>query len=581
MEKYVKNASELITLEVMPLEKRWVVLEADEEKVQALQQALNIHPVLCKLLVLRGMTDFEAAKKFFRPSLDDLHDPFLMRDMDQAIARIETAIANNEKILVYGDYDVDGTTAVSLVYSFFSGIYPNIGYYIPDRYTEGYGISTLGVDFAADNGYSLIIALDCGIKAHDKVDHAISRGVDFIICDHHLPGETVPGAVAVLDPKRADCPYPYKELSGCGIGYKLIQAFAQKNGIATEMVTEQLDLVAISIAADLVPITGENRILAKFGLDKINAAPRAGIKALLQDIKLTKSMEISDLVFIIGPRINAAGRIAHGSEAVELLIEQDLDTAVSKTKKVQENNVTRKSLDKDITEEAFSMIENDALMSQRKSTVLYQPHWHKGVIGIVASRLIERYFRPTIIIADSNGKAVGSGRSVPGFDLHDAIVACDEYLVQYGGHKYAAGLTIEIDQIASFSEKFEQIVQERISEDQLVPLEEIDAEIELTDINEKFYRILEQMGPFGPGNMKPVFLTRDVYDTGFSKVLKDNHLKLNILKDGQDPKNGVGFGMGDYMNIMNQKESFDICYQLYPNEWNGQRKIEFRLKDLR
>jgi single-stranded-DNA-specific exonuclease len=565
----------------MQNQKRWIELEADEKIVQQLQTELNIHPVLCKLLVLRNIKTFDEAKDFFRPNLNKLHDPFLMRDMDKAITRIETAIANNERILIYGDYDVDGTTAVSLVYSYFNDFYDNICYYIPDRYTEGYGISFQGIDFAKDNNVSLIIALDCGIKANDKVDYANERNIDFIICDHHLPGDVLPNAVAVLDPKRNDCSYPFDELSGCGIGFKLIQAYAEKNKLNAEKIYDQLDLVAVSIASDLVPITGENRILAKFGCDRINQNPRAGIKALMSELKLSRNLDITDLVFIIGPRINAAGRIAHGSEAVTLLIENDYDVAIEKTKKVQQNNTDRKTIDKDITDEAFAMIDNNETLIHKKTTVLYQEHWHKGVVGIVASRMIEKYYRPTIILASSNGKAVGSGRSVPGFDLYDAIDSCSEHLVQFGGHKYAAGLTIELDKIQDFSDAFEKIVRDRITADQQIPQVEIDAEIELTDINDKFFNILEQMQPFGPGNMRPTFVTKDVYDTGYSKVLNGNHLKLNILKDGQSPKNGVGFGMGNYMKLMEQKETVDICYQLYANEWNNQIKIEFKLKDLR
>ena len=459
--------------------------------------------------------------------------------------------------------------------------YENVAFYIPDRYTEGYGISLQGIDFASDNNFSLIIALDCGIKANDKVHYANEKKVDFIICDHHLPGEKLPDAVAILDPKRNDCPYPFKELSGCGIGFKLIQAFAINNNILTEKIYDQLDLVAVSIASDLVPVTGENRILAKFGTDRINNDPRPGIKALMSDLKLTRVLDITDLVFIIGPRINAAGRIAHGSEAVTLLIEEDYEIAKEITKKIQLNNTNRKTLDKEITDEAFAMIDKDANMISRKTTVLYKEEWHKGVIGIVASRLIEKYHRPTIILASSNGKAVGSARSVPGFDLHDAIDACSEHLVQFGGHKFAAGLTIELDKIEIFSSQFEKIVSERITEEQLIPQIEIEAELELSDITQKFYNVLDQMGPFGPGNMCPNFVTKDVYDTSYSKVLNGNHLKLNIIKDGQDPKNGVGFGMGSFMKIMEEKKSFDICYQLYPNVWNGQTKIEFKLKDLR
>ena len=400
--------------------------------------------------------------------------------------------------------------------------------------------------------------MDCGIKANDKVDYANERNIDFIICDHHLPGETLPNAVAILDPKREDCTYPFNELSGCGIGFKLIQAYAIKNTIDIAKVYAHLDLVAVSIASDLVPITGENRILAKFGVDKVNTNPRAGFKALMSELKLTRILDITDLVFIIGPRINAAGRIAHGSEAVTLLIEEDYEKAIEKTKKVQQNNTDRKTLDKDITEEAFAMIDTNDYLINKKTTVLYQEHWHKGVVGIVASRMIEKYHRPTIILASSNGQAVGSGRSVPGFDLHSAIDACSEHLVQFGGHKYAAGLTIELNKIDDFTNAFDKVVSERILDEQLIPQIEIDAEIELSDINEKFFN-----------------------DTGYIKVLNGNHLKLNILKDGQDPRNGVGFGMGNYMKIVQEKESFDICYQLYANVWNNQTKIEFKIKDLR
>ncbi len=564
----------------MSEQKRWIFLEADEQKVRHLQDVLKIHPVLCRLLVLRGISTYDEAKQFFRPSLENLHNPFLMKDMDKAIDRIEKAIQNNENVLIYGDYDVDGTTSVALVYSFFSKIYPNLITYIPDRYSEGYGISIQGIDFAKEHQVSLIIVLDCGIKAHEKINYAKSLGIDFIICDHHLPAETIPDAVAVLDPKRPDCNYPYKELSGCGIGFKLIQAYAEKNNINKEQIYEELDLVATSIASDLVHVTGENRILAKFGVDLVNKKPRPGIQALINELKLNRKLEITDLVFIIGPRINAAGRIAHGSEAVELLVAKDLETAITKIKKVQENNDTRKEFDKDTTEEAFAIIEQSELLIQKKSTVLFRPHWHKGVIGIVASRLIDKYHRPTIILTESNGKGVGSGRSVPGFDLYEAIDQCSEHLIQFGGHKYAAGLTIELDKIDAFAEMFESVVQNNITEELLIAPIDIDAEIEFSDITDKFYNIIEQMAPFGPENMRPTFMTKDVYDTGFSKVVKEAHLKINLLKDGQNPVNGIGFGMADLYEILENKESFDVCYQLYTNEWNNQTKIELRLKDI-
>ncbi|MCB9034816.1 MAG: single-stranded-DNA-specific exonuclease RecJ [Chitinophagales bacterium] len=565
----------------MSVNKRWIYLEADENKVAHLQEVLKINPILCKLLVLRGITTFEEAENFFRPKLEQLHNPFLMKDMDKAIDRIEKAMTNNEKVLIYGDYDVDGTTSVALVYSYFINTYTNLEYYIPDRYTEGYGISLQGIDYAAENNFSLIIALDCGIKAREQVDYAKSKNIDFIICDHHLPDETLPNAVAILNPKQKDCTYPYKDLSGCGIGFKLAQAYAEKHQLDKTNLNNQLDLVATSIASDLVPITGENRILAKFGVEQVNKAPRAGIKALLKELKLNRKLEISDLVFIIGPRINAAGRIAHGSEAVELLIAKNLTEAFTKIKKVQQNNDNRKEMDKSITDEAFAILKNNDTYKNRKSTVLYQEHWHKGVIGIVASRLIEKYHKPTVILAASNGKAVGSARSVPGFDLHDAIEQCADLLEKFGGHKYAAGLTIEIENIPAFIEKFENIVASNIKDEMLITPIEIDAEIELSDINEKFFNIIQQMAPFGPQNMQPTFVTKNVYDTGFSKIVKKEHLKISIMKDADNPINGIGFGMAYlYKNIIQQKDTFDICYHLCKNSWNGQEKIELRIKDI-
>ncbi|MEZ4880130.1 MAG: single-stranded-DNA-specific exonuclease RecJ, partial [Chitinophagales bacterium] len=432
-----------------------------------------------------------------------------------------------------------------------------------------------------ENNFSLIIALDCGIKAREQVDYAKSKNIDFIICDHHLPDETLPNAVAILNPKQKDCTYPYKDLSGCGIGFKLAQAYAEKHQLDKTNLNNQLDLVATSIASDLVPITGENRILAKFGVEQVNKAPRAGIKALLKELKLNRKLEISDLVFIIGPRINAAGRIAHGSEAVELLIAKNLTEAFTKIKKVQQNNDNRKEMDKSITDEAFAILKNNDTYKNRKSTVLYQEHWHKGVIGIVASRLIEKYHKPTVILAASNGKAVGSARSVPGFDLHDAIEQCADLLEKFGGHKYAAGLTIEIENIPAFIEKFENIVASNIKDEMLITPIEIDAEIELSDINEKFFNIIQQMAPFGPQNMQPTFVTKNVYDTGFSKIVKKEHLKISIMKDADNPINGIGFGMAYlYKNIIQQKDTFDICYHLCKNSWNGQEKIELRIKDI-
>jgi single-stranded-DNA-specific exonuclease len=564
------------------LEKRWSLREADEAKIADLYQSLKVHPALCRILVLRGIETYDQAKAFFRPSLDSLHDPFLMKGMSNAINRITDAIANGEKILIYGDYDVDGTTSVALVYGFLLTIYPNLDYYIPDRYIEGYGISTKGIDYAADNGFALIIALDCGIKSNDKVDYATSRGVDFIICDHHTPGDEAPAAVAVLDPKQEDCPYPYKELSGCGIGFKLIQAFAQQQGIPVEKVYQYLDLVCVSIASDIVPITGENRTLAYHGLQRINTHPCPGIKALIGVATLYKRLDISDIVFIIGPRINAAGRIADAKFAVKLLICTEEDLASDQHADVLDRlNHERKELDKSITEQALDMIATDNIMLGRKSTVLYYDGWHKGVIGIVASRLIENYFKPTIVLTLSDGKVTGSGRSVKGFDLYEAIYECREHLIQFGGHKYAAGLTMLPEKVKDFSDAFEKIVQERITPEQQIPVQEIDAEISVDDIEPKFFNIIRQMSPFGPGNMKPVFLSRNLRDSKWSKLVKEEHIKFSIKRPLKgDNIDGIGFGLG-YKYAMVKDHQFDLCYQIEENEWNDKISLQMVVKDVR
>jgi single-stranded-DNA-specific exonuclease len=574
----------------MAMVKRWKMTAPDEALADSLQKQLGIHPVLCRLLVQRGITTFEAAKLFFRPSLDDLHDPFLMKDMDKAVDRIQEAFGSGEKILIFGDYDVDGTTAVSLVYSFLSGIYPSLETYIPDRYKEGYGISTAGIDYAAENGFTLIIALDCGIKSVDKVAYAKEKGIEFIICDHHLPGDIVPDAAAILDQKQPDCPYPYKELSGCGIGFKLMQALAIRMEIEPAKVYDLLDLVAVSIASDIVPITGENRVLATFGLKKMNADPRPGLKALMsiaglleqqedKSWKYKKVIDIDDLVFVIGPRINAAGRIEHGSNAVAMLTEQDERAAIDKASVLQKNNTDRVDVDRSITEEALEIMKSDDRHANRKSTVLFNKDWHKGVIGIVASRVIEKYYRPTIILTESNGHAVGSARSIADFDLYDAIDTCSEHLVQFGGHKYAAGLTLEIEKLDAFIEKFEEVVSSRVTEDMMTPQIDIDAELELKDINEQFLGIIEQMAPFGPGNMKPVFVTRKVRNGGASRVVKEQHLKVEITKEGQGYKNGIAFGMA-HLYELTQQDTFDICYQIRMNEWNGRKNVEIQVKDI-
>jgi len=566
------------------MEKRWSIKpQADETITDRLMSELGIDKILANLLVQRGITTFDEAKKFFRPSLTDLHDPFLMKDMDKAIFRIENAIQNNEKILVYGDYDVDGTTAVSLVYTFLKNLYTNVGFYIPDRYAEGYGISFRGIDFAKENNFTLIIALDCGIKAIDKIDYANERNIDFIICDHHRPGDALPNAVAVLDPKRNDCTYPYDELSGCGIGFKLIQAYAQKNNIAFDELTPYFDLTAISIASDLVPITGENRTLCFFGLEQINKSPRKGIKAILDLANIKKEITVNELVFTIGPRINAAGRIETGRNAVELLISDNHDDAKTNGVNINITNTERRTLDLTITQHALSMIDQNVELITRKSTVLFHPGWHKGVIGIVASRLIEKYYRPTIVLTESNGKATGSARSVKDFDVYDAIEACSDLLEQFGGHKYAAGLTLKLENVEAFQKRFEEVVNSTILEHMLLPEIEIDAELKLNEITPKFFRVLNQFAPFGPGNHSPVFVTKGLMDKGYVRIVGNNHLKMDIHSSA-DPKlsfSSIAFSQGNYFDDVLRKKTFSACYAIEENEFNGAISLQLNVKDMK
>ena len=547
---------------------------------------LEIEKALANLLIQRDITTFDQARAFFRPDLDYLHDPFLMKDMDRAVERIESAIRNNENILVYGDYDVDGTTSVALIYSFLKPCHSRIDFYIPDRYTEGYGISFTGIDHAREHGCSLIIALDCGIKASEKVGYAREKGIDFIICDHHTPGDAIPDAIAVLDPKRSDCGYPYKELSGCGVGFKLIQAFAQKNGISFDTVRTYLDLVAVSIASDIVSLTGENRVLTHFGLKQLNEAPRTGLKIIVELAGIRdKEIDIDDIVYKIGPRINAAGRIESGNSAVKLLIAENLNEARVIGKKVNDYNDTRRNIDSNITHEALAIIDNDPEERKKKSTVLYRENWHKGVIGIVASRLIDSYYRPTVILTESNGLATGSARSVYGFDLYQAIDSCSDLLENFGGHKYAAGLTLKIDNIPKFKKRFEEIVVETIIPDQLIPVVEIDTEIRLSDITPKFFRILRQLEPFGPGNMAPVFLTENVVDNGTGKVVGNNgdHLKMNLIQEEEPYKiyPAIAFQQGQcYPRTMNGN-AFDICYTIVENSYNGKTSLQLNIRDIK
>jgi len=561
---------------------RWTLKpKPNRETLSKLASDLGVEIPIASMLVQRGIENFEDAKKFFRPSLDDLHDPFLMKDMDLAINRIEKAIASEENIMVYGDYDVDGTTSVALLSSFLKIFYPNVASYIPDRYDEGYGISYKGIDFAADNDISLIIALDCGIKAIDKVAYASEKKIDFIICDHHRPGVIIPKAVAVLDPKREDCEYPYKELCGCGIGFKLIQAWALKKGEPFETLLPYLDLVATAIGADIVPITGENRILAYHGLHVINTAPRVGFQAILQQVK-KETLTITDVVFIIAPRINAAGRMKHGLYAVNLLVEEDEEAAKIFAAEIEAFNAERRETDKSITVEALAQI-IDLKEQDRYTTVVYNKDWHKGVIGIVASRLIETYYRPTLVFTKSGDKLAASARSVKDFDVYDALEACKEHIEQFGGHKYAAGLTLLESQYEGFKKKFEEVVSASLNKRLLTPEISIDAEINLEDITPKFHRILKQFAPFGPGNMSPVFLTQNLNDTGYAKCVggEDLHLKCRVKKAGKKMEiNAIGFNLGDKCELITGAKKFKAVYSIDENEWNGNISLQLKLRDI-
>ena len=551
----------------------------DKDIVCALQESLGVSELIATLLAQRGIKTFEEAKQFFRPQLSDLYNPFLMKDMDKAVERLHRAISSNEKILVYGDYDVDGTTAVSLMYLFLKDKCKYVEYYIPDRYDEGYGVSYKGIDYAKSNDFSLIVCLDCGIKAVEKVAYAKNKDVDFIICDHHRPGDTLPLAVAVLDPKRSDCDYPFKELCGCGVGFKLAQAYHQQYNLPFEDLVPLLDLVVVSIAADIVPMIGENRVLSFYGLQQLNASPRIGLKALMDVANRKETFNISDIVFGLAPRINAAGRIKHGNKAVELLVQQDFFIAKEKADYIDNHNFTRKELDKSITQEALGMIVPDA-----NSTVVCSDKWHKGVVGIVASRLIETHYRPTIVLTESNGKLTGSARSVSGFDIYNAIDACSDLLEQFGGHKYAAGLTLKKENLTAFIQRFEEVVSTTITAEMQIPKINIDLEMPMEDITMKTHRIIEQMAPFGPSNSRPVFMTKAVIDNGSGRLIGQdkNHLKLAIT-DNHNSKtlDGIGFGMSDYFSTIKDKQPFDICFVLDLNEWNGNSKLQLRIKDIR
>ena len=563
---------------------RWTIKPKPEtSKVEAIQKALQVDEVVASLLVQRGYDTFEKAKAFFRPSLDHLHNPFLMKDMDKAVKRIQKAINDDEQILVYGDYDVDGTTSVALMYSYLKTKTDKVATYIPDRYDEGYGVSYQGIDFASDNDFTLIIALDCGIKAIEKVAYAKEKGVDFIICDHHLPDEYIPDAVAVLDPKREDCNYPFKELCGCGVGFKLISAIAEKDNQSIEELLPYLDLIATAIGADIVPIIGENRVLAYYGLQVINENPRIGIKALKGEVK-KEALTITDVVFIIAPRINAAGRMKHGNYAVSLLIEKDEVLAAEYAKEINNYNLDRRETDQQITIEALAQIEK-LNEQERFTTVVYNETWHKGVIGIVASRLTENYYRPTLVFTKSGDVLAASARSVKGFDVYKAIEACSEYIEQFGGHKYAAGLTILPENYEAFKAKFEAVVSKTIDPKLLTPELQIDTKIKLNQISPKLYRIIQQMAPFGPGNMTPVFMTQNVKDNGWGKCVgeNDNHLKVNVHPtNSRRPQfSGIGFRMGNKLPLIKNQSTFSVAYNLDENHWNNKVSLQLRLKDIK
>ncbi len=568
------------------MEKRWVVKNKGETAVvKQLAGILSVSESLANLMVQRNITSADEATAFFKPSLDFLHDPFLMKDMNIAVDRISTAIKKNERILVYGDYDVDGTTAVALMYSFLKDQYSNVEYYIPDRYKEGYGVSFQGLDFAYQNNCKVVITLDCGIKAVEKVKYARTKGLDVIICDHHYPGDEIPKALAVLDPKQPSCTYPYKDLSGCGVGFKLIQAYSRVHGIPFSKIAHYLDLVAVSIASDIVPITGENRVMAYFGLKRLNESPRIGLKELIRESEVTKALTIEDVVFKIGPRINAAGRMETGSKAVDLLVSSDTLLATGISKEINSFNIERRSVDRLITTEAMRMIAEDQRTVNSRTTVLYNPLWKKGVIGIVASRLIETYYRPTVILTESNGFATGSARSVHGYDLYQAIEACSDLLESFGGHMFAAGLTLKKENIRPFMDRFEQYVSSTITEEQLVPRIFIDTELSFSEINEDFFKIMSQFQPFGPENMSPVFVSRNVFDTGSGRMVGSSgeHLKLDLCQEstGQRSFHAIAFSQANHFEYIKGGNPFDICYSLEMNEFRGNRNLQLNVRDIK
>ncbi|MFT5648030.1 MAG: single-stranded-DNA-specific exonuclease [Aureispira sp.] len=564
------------------MQKRWEFTEYDVTEATELHQQLKVHPIFCQLLVQRGINNFEAAKKFFRPQLSHLHDPFLMKGMEKAVQRIGQAIVKKEKILIYGDYDVDGTTSVALIYSFFTKYHAHLDTYLPDRYKEGYGISIKGIEYAAANKCTLIIALDCGIKAHEAIQFANQTNIDVLVCDHHLPSNELPEAHAILNPKQADCNYPYKELSGCAIGFKLIEGFAQFYNLSfEEEVRPMLDLVAISVACDFVPLTGENRVLSYFGLQQLNQNPRLGLRVLMDLLGKSNAYNVRDVVFGIGPLINAAGRLIHASKAVDLLIAQDEDQAKDMSKELLGINQERRDIQHDIVLEAKQMVKDDLFFAEKKATVLFKETWHKGVIGIIASKMVDEYHKPTIIFTESNGRIVGSARSVPGFDVYQAIAQCEDLLVNYGGHKYAAGLTLKPSNFEEFTQRFQQVVAQNIHPLQEQSILYIDATLNLDNVNTKFWQLLEQFAPFGPKNMRPVFSSKHLRDTGYSKLLKTRHLKLVIQEEKGATMEGIAFGLGEHINDLQAQKLFEMCYVIEENNFKGKTKLQLNVKDMR
>jgi single-stranded-DNA-specific exonuclease len=568
------------------MQKSWRIKKpAEINDLKHLSAALNVDMAIANLLIQRGIKTFSEARSFFRPRLSDLHDPFLMKDMDKAVARIKKAIDNDEKVMIYGDYDVDGTTSVALMYSFLKSRLTRMDYYIPDRYMEGYGISRLSIEYASQNQFSLIIALDCGIKAVDKIAYANELGIDFIICDHHNADEKIPEAIAVLDPKQPDCPYPFKDLSGCGVGFKLVQAFCISQGIPEEVAFELLDLVVVSIASDIVPLTGENRVLAYYGLQKLNSNPSTGLKTIIKYAGMTGEIKINDIVFKIGPRLNASGRIEHGKKSVAILLAEDAQELEDLGIEINSYNEIRKTLDRDITQEALEIIEKSQFYGGRVSTVIYNRDWHKGVVGIVASRLTEYYYRPTVVLTESNGLATGSARSVGEFDLYEAISACADLLESYGGHMYAAGLSMKLENVAEFSRRFEQVVRNSITEDQQKQTIEIDAKISLSDLSPKFLRLLNQFEPYGPHNMAPTFLTENVFDYGTSRLVGKNneHLKLDLMEANRSSAvfSGIAFSQSEHMEMIQKSLPFDICYSVTENEYRGKTYMQLNVRDIK